>query len=111
MDGLRNVWFRPRDQKGVAPDRRDTCIPQRSVTPPARASRLDERRDRDPREDDSGRRRNEPVHGVGDDHGPSPLRKGPLTATVGNAMLLISMYVRRILTVSRESASQTTTAR
>jgi hypothetical protein len=26
-------------------------------------------------------------------------------------MLLISMYVRRILTVSRESASQTTTAR
>jgi hypothetical protein len=86
-------------------------LPQRSVTPPARASRLDERRDRDPREDDSGRRRNEPVHGVGDDHGPSPLRKGPLTATVGNAMLLISMYVRRILTVSRESASQTTTAR
>ena len=67
--------------------------------------------DRDPREDDDGRRRNEPVYGVGDDHGPSLLRKGRLTATVGTAMLLISMYVRRILTVSREAASQTTTAR
>jgi hypothetical protein len=51
------------------------------------------------------------VHGVRDDHVPSSLRKAPLTATVGSAMLLISMYVRRILTVSRESASQTTTAR
>jgi len=75
------------------------------------APRLDECRDRDPREDDGGRRRDEPVHRVGDDHGPSPLRKGHLTATVGNAMLLISMYVRRILTVSRESAAQTTSAR
>jgi hypothetical protein len=37
---------------------------------------------------------------------PSPLRKAPLTATVGAAMLLISLYVRRILTASREPASQ-----
>ena len=41
-----------------------------------------------------------------DDHDPSPLRKAPLTATVGAAMLLISLYVRRILTASREPASQ-----
>jgi hypothetical protein len=78
------------------------------VAAATRASRLDERRDRDPPEDEGSRRRNEPVHRVGDDHGPSPLRKGHLTATVGSAMLLISMYVRRILTVSRESAAQTT---
>ena len=36
----------------------------------------------------------------------TPLRKAPLTATVGAAMLLISLYVRRILTASREPASQ-----
>jgi hypothetical protein len=81
------------------------------VPPRPRAPRLDERRHRDPEKDDRGGRRDEPVHGVRDDHVPSSLRKAPLTATVGSAMLLISMYVRRILTVSRESASQTTTAR
>jgi hypothetical protein len=86
-------------------------VAQHRPPAPTGASRLDERRDRDRQEDEGRRGGDEPVHRVGDDHGPSSLRKGHLTATVGNAMLLISMYVRRILTVSRESAAQTTSAR
>ena len=72
-----------------------------------RPTPVDQRRDRDAEQDERRRRREEVVHCVRDDHCPAPLRKACLTATVGDAMLLISLYVRRILTVPRESASET----
>jgi hypothetical protein len=71
--------------------------------------RFDECRDGDAGKHQRGRGGDEVVHGVGDDHGPSSLRKAPLTATVGGAMLLISLYVRRILTASHQAASETAT--
>jgi hypothetical protein len=74
--------------------------------------RLDERRERKPCEDKGDRRSDEPVDGVSDDHAlPCPLRKGCLTATVRDAMLLISMYVRRILTVPRDEKQTAAHAR
>jgi hypothetical protein len=48
---------------------------------------------------------------MGDDHVPCSLRKGRLTATVRGAMLLISMYVRRILTVQRDEKQTAAAAR
>jgi hypothetical protein len=50
------------------------------------------------------------VDGVGDDHESASVRKVRLTASVRSAMLLVSLYVRRILTASREAASSTTSA-
>jgi hypothetical protein len=72
-----------------------------------RAPSFDERRECDPHEYECRGRSYEVVHGVGDDHGPSPSRKAHLTASVGDAMLLISLYVRRILTARHDAAPQT----
>ncbi len=42
---------------------------------------------------------------MGGNHEPASVRQGRLIASVGRAMLLISLYVRRILTASRDAAS------